>query len=78
MGVQKKVAVIRVGGMHCGGCARNVEAALSKLAGVGNVRVNLEEGQVSLEFDPGRVGLEEVRRAIRKAGYIPGVERVGV
>jgi copper chaperone CopZ len=69
--------VVKVSGMHCEGCANSIEKSLSKVSDVRNVKADLENARVRLEFDQDKIELEKIRRAIRKAGFIPGVEQIG-
>ncbi|MFC2082779.1 heavy-metal-associated domain-containing protein [Candidatus Bipolaricaulota bacterium] len=66
---QAKTAVLSIEGMSCMGCAKSVESAATQVAGVLNVNVNLEAGQAAVEYDPGSVGLREIRKAIVTAGF---------
>lgn len=58
----------RVAGMTCGHCANSVREGLASLAGVSEVAVNLETGEVRVDsaapLDDARV-----REAIAEAGY---------
>ena len=38
-----------------------------------NIKVNLERDAFTLQYDPARVGLEEMYEAIRELGYSPGL-----
>ncbi|MFO7821987.1 MAG: heavy metal-associated domain-containing protein, partial [Lentisphaeria bacterium] len=58
---------LKVEGMTCEGCARNVRLAASSQPGVGKVEVDLENGRVVIHghgFRP-----EYIREAIEEAGY---------
>ncbi len=57
---------LHVSGMHCGGCVRNIEAALDRLPGVEDFRVDLDSGLVVVA---GPVDADTVRTRIRSAGY---------
>ncbi len=57
-----------VTGMTCGHCVKAVTEEVSKLAGVQEVNVDLESGQVTvLSHQP--LSEEDVRAAIDEAGY---------
>jgi len=58
-----------VTGMTCASCVSHVEKALKELPGVSNVVVNLATNKTSLSYDPSKVKLLEMRRAIEDAGY---------
>jgi Cu+-exporting ATPase len=63
--------VLPVRGMHCASCVDKVERAVSALAGVNEVSVDLPSRTVAVEFAPsaGRMEVKHIRRAIEKAGY---------
>ncbi|MHB8926925.1 MAG: heavy-metal-associated domain-containing protein [Bacillota bacterium] len=61
--------VLKVTGMSCGHCKMAVHNALSGLAGVQNVDVNLGTGDVTLNYDSDKVDLDDFRRAVSGAGY---------
>lgn len=56
----------RVGGMACGGCVASVERAISALAGVKSVKVDLATGIATVAGD---VSAEAVASAIENAGF---------
>ncbi|MDX9697963.1 MAG: heavy metal-associated domain-containing protein [Rhodocyclaceae bacterium] len=60
---------IKVAGMSCGGCVRNVTGVLKAVPGVGQAEVSLEEGQARVAFDPAQVSVEQLRQAIEAAGF---------
>jgi manganese/iron transport system permease protein/iron/zinc/copper transport system permease protein len=60
-----------IDGMTCAYCVRAVERALSGVAGVTSVRVDLSARSVDVTLDNRPGGGERVREAIRLAGYHP-------
>ena len=60
--------VFTVKGMSCNHCKHAVESALQGLAGVKSAVVNLERGEVSVEFSA-PVAIENIVAAIDEAGY---------
>ena len=56
-------------GMHCAGCAANVERAVKKMQGVSNVYVSVASKSMRLELDPKLVSVDDVVAVVRKAGY---------
>ena len=60
---------LRVPDMHCGHCKAAVEGELSKLSGVQIANADLEKGTVEVFFDEGKVGAEDLKGAIERAGY---------
>jgi copper chaperone CopZ len=65
---------LAVQGMHCGGCAKRIMAALSKLDGVIAVQADHKSGQVRWAVAEGHADLRDgVIAEIRKLGYRPQV-----
>ena len=60
---------LRIGGMTCASCVAHVEKALLETPGVVAARVNLATETAAVEFIPGAVALEDLRRAVDDAGY---------
>jgi Cu+-exporting ATPase len=60
---------ILVGGMHCASCVSKVETSLLSVPGVRRAAVNLATERASVEFDPDRVPLEALDRAVVAAGF---------
>ena len=63
--------VVPVRGMHCGGCERTVAHAVQGIPGVASARSDFVAEEVLVTFDPGRVRLDEIRTAVREAGFTP-------
>ncbi len=61
--------VIKVGGMSCQGCVKNVTGVLSALAGVDQAEVSLEAGTAHVVFDPAKVQRADLKAAIEDAGF---------
>lgn len=61
--------VIKVGGMSCQGCVKNITGVLSALTGVGTAEVSLEAGEARVTYDPAQVGREALKTAIEDAGF---------
>ncbi|MCL6555341.1 MAG: copper ion binding protein [Burkholderiales bacterium] len=58
-----------VKGMTCGGCANSVKRVLTAIDGVSLVEVDLNTGRVDVNYDPARARPEQLKTAIREAGY---------
>ena len=65
---------IGVYGMTCGHCQKRVADAISSLEGVGSVEVNLEAEHATINFNPQKVSLDNIKKAIQKAGYSTEIE----
>jgi Cu+-exporting ATPase len=60
---------LQIAGMTCASCVVHNEEVLRELPGVKNVIVNLATGKASVEYDPDRVSLADMRKAISDIGY---------
>ena len=58
-----------ISGMTCASCVSHVEGALKELPGTSNVVVNLATNKASLSYDPQRVAIKDMRRAVEDVGY---------
>lgn len=61
--------VLKVEGMHCGGCVRSVTNAIKRVIGVKEADVSLEKESATVEFDKEVTNLSEIRTAVEEAGY---------
>ncbi len=59
----------KVPGMTCGHCKASITQAVSRLAGVGAVEVDLGAKQVTVRFDSASVDAARIKAAIEDAGY---------
>ncbi len=60
---------LNVTGMTCGGCVSNVTKALKSLAGVGEVKVSLADGQAVVHYEEGQTTPTQLERAVIGAGF---------
>ncbi len=61
--------IIKVEGMSCEHCKHAVESALTNLDGVSTANVNLEEGNVKVDFADNKVTTPNMHEAIEDQGY---------
>ncbi len=64
-----KTISLRISGMMCAACVAHNEEALSSLPGVTKAVVNLATGKARVEYDPDKVTLEDMKKAVSDAGY---------
>ena len=55
--------------MHCASCVAAVEKSLKGVEGVDDAAVNLATESAVVEFDPGKVDFDRLRKAVSDAGY---------
>ena len=61
--------VIKVGGMSCQGCVKNITAVLVGLAGVASAEVSLDAGEANVAFEGETVTRAALLEAIEDAGF---------
>ncbi|KPU44221.1 copper-exporting P-type ATPase A [Oxobacter pfennigii] len=66
-----KSVTIPIGGMTCAACAKAVERAAGKVEGVISASVNFATERLTVEYDPGKTRISEIKAAVKKAGYEP-------
>jgi Cu+-exporting ATPase len=66
---EKKKAEIKISGMHCATCAINIEESLSQIKDVSKVQVNFGTDTAHVEFDPQKVSITELEKAVKDVGY---------
>lgn len=60
---------LKIEGMTCAACAKAVERASKKLEGVNEARVNFATEKLNVSFEPSKVRVSDIKKAIEKAGY---------
>jgi P-type Cu+ transporter len=55
--------------MSCAACARTIEITLKETPGVEAATVNFATSRAAVTFDPAAVGVDDLVRAVRDAGY---------
>ncbi len=64
--------VIQVAGMSCGHCVSTIQNVVGGVAGVKSVVVNLEKGEVAVDFDETKIGIDRISAKIKEAGFDVG------
>ncbi|BDG04537.1 heavy-metal-associated domain-containing protein [Anaeromyxobacter oryzae] len=70
--------VIPVSGMHCGGCAANIDKAVTALQGVKSADTDIDKAQTVVTYDASKVEVAAIVKAIEKAGYKPGTPKTSM
>ncbi len=60
---------IQLGGMSCASCAMTIENALKGLEGVSKASVNFAASKATVEYDAGKVTLQDMEKAVKESGY---------
>ncbi len=64
-----KTAQLRINGMTCAACAQASERAVKKLPGIEEAAVNYTTEKLLVKFEDGTMNIEEIKKAVEKAGY---------
>ncbi|AYM56541.1 heavy metal translocating P-type ATPase [Agrobacterium fabrum] len=65
--------IFSVGGMDCGSCAAKIETALSRLPGVGDVKVSVARERLNLSLAENKTPVEKIEDTLRKLGFKPAL-----
>jgi len=63
------IEVLKVNGMSCGHCVKAIEGSVGELAGVDKVAVDLQAGEVTVEYNEDQVSLDQIKEKIDDQGY---------
>lgn len=64
--VRKK---LKIEGMHCASCAMNIDFDLEDLEGVKEAKTSYARQESEVEYDEGKLDLEDIIKSIEKKGY---------
>ncbi|WP_295722296.1 heavy-metal-associated domain-containing protein [uncultured Methanobrevibacter sp.] len=60
---------VKIVGMHCPNCVKAIELSLTELDGVDNAKASLEDKNVIIDYDRGKVSDEDIQDAVEEAGF---------
>ena len=69
---------LTIEGMTCASCVKAVERATKKLDGITEANVNLATEKLKVSFEPSKVRISDIKKAIEKAGYKAIEEKITV
>ena len=69
--IENKNIDLKIEGMSCAACAKAIERVVKKLDGVELISVNIATDKASINYNPSKIKLSEIKRVIEKAGYNP-------
>lgn len=64
-----KTVNFKVNGMHCGGCANKIKTAISNLNIDQSVDVNVQTGNVNIQFNSSQANVSKLKEAISSCGF---------
>jgi Cu+-exporting ATPase len=62
-------ATLKLRGMSCAGCAKNIEDAVRSVPGVEQCSVNFGAEQATIKYDSTKTDLQTIQNAVNAAGY---------
>lgn len=68
-GVILNELTLSIGGMSCASCVNTVEEAVGELDGVLSASVNLVTEKLTVRYDPQRIRIAQIKKAVVDAGY---------
>ena len=60
---------LKLRGMSCASCAKNIEQAVQSVPGVIDCNVNFAVEQATVKYNPQQTNLEKIQQAVTDAGY---------
>ena len=64
-----QTVTLGISGMTCGGCVRSVGNVLKALDGVAKAEASLDKNNAVVDYDPGKVGIEQLKQSVKEAGF---------
>ena len=66
----KSKIIVDIDGIHCADCALNIERSVEHLQGVLSAEVSYVLSSATVYYDPHRIEIERIKKAITKPGYV--------
>jgi Cu+-exporting ATPase len=67
--VESSSKTLKIEGMTCAACAKSVERVTRKLDGVIESNVNYATEKLNISYEPSKVKVSDIKKAVEKAGY---------
>ncbi len=61
--------ILRSSELSCPSCVVKIEKALKSVPGVSDAHVHFETGRIDVDYEPDKVTMESLRKAVRSVGY---------
>ena len=59
----------KIGGMHRARCVNSIQRHVSAIEGIGRVEVSLASEKAVVDYDPAKVSLPDIEKAVQDVGY---------
>ena len=67
--VDSSIKTLKIEGMTCAACAKTIERVTKKLDGIIESNVNYATEKLNISYEPSKVRISDVKKAVEKAGY---------
>ncbi len=67
--IESSVKSLKIEGMTCAACAKTIERVTKKLDGVIESNVNFATEKLSISYDPSKIRVLDIKKAVEKSGY---------
>jgi Cu+-exporting ATPase len=73
--MQQSTEYIRIDGMTCQSCVKNIENTINKLNGIQSIKVSLEEKLGTVIYNPNDININDIIARINDMGFIAGLNQ---
>lgn len=74
--INEESVTFPIEGMSCMACVARIRKTLSGLEGVNEVTVNLENKNAVIKYNPQKITIDKMEKAINQMGYKTGKNRI--
>ncbi|MFQ6011739.1 MAG: HAD-IC family P-type ATPase, partial [Nitrososphaerales archaeon] len=74
---EKRLA-LKIGGMHCAGCAVAIQKYLSTIDDVSKAEVSYASGKAVVTFDSSKIAVDQIEEAVKEVGYRVVYEKISL
>lgn len=76
--IESSSKTLKIEGMTCAACAKSIERVTKKLDGVIESNVNYATEKLNISYEPSKVRVSDIKKAVEKAGYKASEEETTV
>jgi P-type Cu+ transporter len=76
--IEASTKSLKIEGMTCAACAKRIEKVTGKIDGVVESNVNYATEKLTISFEPSKVRVSDIKKAIEKAGYKALEEEISI
>jgi len=67
--VESSTKTLKIEGMTCAACAKTIERVTKKINGIIESNVNYATEKLNISYEPSKVRISDIKKAVEKAGY---------